>query len=485
MKFEIGKTQAANIVKNKDELMKKWQGSGNMSEKRRFLKTDGLKIDQLTYEWFIKARNKNIPLSGPIVRRKAKEIAETFNANFKASEGWLEKFRIRHSITFKCISGESASVNEQDVATFAEKLPSLIRGYDPENIYNADETGLFFRALPDKTLALKREKCSGGKMSKDRLTILHCVSMAGDKEPLLVIGKSAKPRAFKKLGANSLPVDWKSNKKAWMTCQIMTEWLRQFDRKMRLQKRKILLFVDNAASHPRDLKLTNIRILFLPPNTTAMCQPLDQGIIKNFKMFYRVLILKHILAQIDTIKSVQDLTKSIDHLDAIYFVKKAWDQVTDITIKNCFSKAKFQFKDINTTTPEEFDAEDEIPLSAYAQMEKAFIAIGSSNNVDTDDFINLDDQLVFEDDDVDSATKDAALHPEEPDEEIEDDVSVDCPLKNQIDTITAAKNLKTFAKKQGDLKAYELAKNLETHYANSIFEAKRQTTLLDFFPKNL
>jgi hypothetical protein len=41
-------------------------------------------------------KNKNIHLSGPIVKKKAKEIAETFNENFKVSEGWLEKFRIRH-----------------------------------------------------------------------------------------------------------------------------------------------------------------------------------------------------------------------------------------------------------------------------------------------------------------------------------------------------------------------------------------------------
>jgi hypothetical protein len=42
-------------------------------------------------------KNKNIHLSGPIVKKKAKEIAETFNENFKVSEGWLEKFRIRHA----------------------------------------------------------------------------------------------------------------------------------------------------------------------------------------------------------------------------------------------------------------------------------------------------------------------------------------------------------------------------------------------------
>jgi hypothetical protein len=49
----------------------------------------------------------------------------------------------------------------------------------------------------------------------------------------------------------------------------------------------------------------------------------------------------------------------------------------------------------NVKTPEEFGAEDEILLAAYdAQMQKAFIAIGNSNSVHTDDFINLDDKLV-------------------------------------------------------------------------------------------
>jgi hypothetical protein len=55
--------------------MKKWQGSGNMSEKGRFLKTEELKIDQLTFEWFIKT---NIPLSGPIVRKKSQRDCKDF-----------------------------------------------------------------------------------------------------------------------------------------------------------------------------------------------------------------------------------------------------------------------------------------------------------------------------------------------------------------------------------------------------------------------
>ena len=114
----------------------------------------------------------------------------------------------------------------------------MLLGYQCEDVYNADESGLFFRALPDKTLALKSEKCSGGKLSKERLTVLFCASMTGQKEKLLVIGKSARPRALKNVSIKDLPVIWKSNKKAWMTREIMGEWLAELDRKMGIENRK-------------------------------------------------------------------------------------------------------------------------------------------------------------------------------------------------------------------------------------------------------
>ncbi|XP_066155295.1 tigger transposable element-derived protein 3-like [Euwallacea fornicatus] len=142
VRFKIGKTQVAEIIKNRENLMKKWYSNTNVDEKRSFLKSQGLKIDQLCYKWFVESRNKGIPLTGPLVQAKAKEISETLgNKNFSASTGWLNRFRTRHNIAFKTISGESASVNPEDVKTFLEKLPSLIEKYPPRNIYNVDETG--------------------------------------------------------------------------------------------------------------------------------------------------------------------------------------------------------------------------------------------------------------------------------------------------------------------------------------------------------
>jgi len=94
----------------------------------------------------------------------------------------------------------------------------------------------------------------------------------------LVIGKSANPCCFKKIKTENLPVMYRNNRKAWMTGEIMAQWLRKLDKDMRKQVRKILLFLDNAPSHPH-MELSNVRLCFFPPNTTSVAQPMDQGII--------------------------------------------------------------------------------------------------------------------------------------------------------------------------------------------------------------
>jgi hypothetical protein len=81
---------------------------------------------------------------------------------------------------------------------------------EPRDVYSADETGLFFKVLPERTLAYKGETCHGGKHSKDRLTVLLCVNSEGsDKQVPIVIGKS---RCFKDV--KNLPIKYHANSKA-------------------------------------------------------------------------------------------------------------------------------------------------------------------------------------------------------------------------------------------------------------------------------
>jgi hypothetical protein len=66
------------------------------------------------------------------------------------------------------VCGEAKHVDGSVVSEYKPKLLQLISPYEPENIY-IYETGLFFWALPSKSLAVKGEKCTGGKMSKENL----------------------------------------------------------------------------------------------------------------------------------------------------------------------------------------------------------------------------------------------------------------------------------------------------------------------------
>jgi hypothetical protein len=76
----------------------------------------------------------------------------------------LESFWRRHSIVFNSVHRKSADVCEETVAEWREKLCALMDGYEPKDIANCDKNGLFFQALPHKTLCLKGKKCSGGKL---------------------------------------------------------------------------------------------------------------------------------------------------------------------------------------------------------------------------------------------------------------------------------------------------------------------------------
>ena len=57
----------------------------------------------------------------------------------------------------------------------------------------------------------------------------------------------------------------------------------------------ILLIMDNCGGHECDMELTGLRIEFLPPNTTALYQPLDLGLIAYSKILYRSLLPRQII----------------------------------------------------------------------------------------------------------------------------------------------------------------------------------------------
>lgn len=142
------------------------------------------------------------------------------------SNGWLQGFQSRASIHSYKRHGEEGSVQES-----AEEEMKLIREalqkYHPRDIFNCDETGLFWKRVPDRSLST--QSLPGLKQEKARISVLFCCNSDGsEKIKPLFIGTAKKPRAFAAASINigNLNLIWKSNKKAWMTSEIFEEWLR-------------------------------------------------------------------------------------------------------------------------------------------------------------------------------------------------------------------------------------------------------------------
>jgi len=219
----LPKSTISDIWKNKDTI--KSQFALDQPSKKKIRKLQFESIDGALLDWFKIQRNRNIPLNGPILLLKAEEFGKSLGEhNFKASNGWLDKWKNRHDIIFRVVSGESAVVSDEKLDTWLrDKWPNLRGSYLEKDIFNCDETGLFFKMLPNGSLHFKKELCSGGKMSKDRITILFACNGDGtEKLKPLVISKSRNPRVFKNIkDRNSLPVLYFSNKNSWMTAEVI------------------------------------------------------------------------------------------------------------------------------------------------------------------------------------------------------------------------------------------------------------------------
>jgi hypothetical protein len=341
-RFGIGKTTVCDILKCRNVYKEEYERNGSGTKCRIVNSTKYGHLNELLWKWFCQARSKNIPISGPIVQEKAAKFAEELQLDgFKGSNGWLDKWKAHYNIKSFKVNGESVSVDEEVVGDYRERLPTIIGEYNSMNIFNCDETGLYFRALPDKTLCAKGQGSKGVKAAKDRVTVMLACSATGEKLPPLVIGKPKNPRYFKSINVAELPVQYEANQKAWMTNQIFMDWIGKVNNLMKRQKRHILMFLDNATSHSHDCQLSNVTLKFFPANCTSVLQPLDHGIIRAFKARYRKHMLRSLLCKMESVDSVQALCKEINLLDAIHWIHQSWTETTSHTIVKCFHGTGF------------------------------------------------------------------------------------------------------------------------------------------------
>jgi hypothetical protein len=243
--------------------------------------------------------------------------------------------------------------------------------YLPKDVFNCDETGLFFKCTPTRTLCCADEELISGKFSKERVTHLFCVSLTGEKIDPVLIGKSKTPRGFKSLNWKKLKIKYEYNQKAWMKVEIFCRWLEDLNALMVSQNRKILLTLDNAPVHPLEVEFSNIELLFFPPKVTSKIQPLDQGIIRSFKALYKKKLNMKICFELGSNNNLKydEVVKRIKIIDALKLILEAWNDLSSVIIVECYQKAIINAKmDPKSMFKLPIPLQDENDFIAYSQV---------------------------------------------------------------------------------------------------------------------
>jgi hypothetical protein len=302
--------------------------------------------------------------------------------DFAYSKGWLARFKIRHNIACYKFHGESASADMTRVNAGRESLKAVIEEYSLNDVYNFDETGLFFKLGPSSTLATG--PVCGKNLSKERITVGLAANATGThKLTPVIVAHARRPRCFGKNFNPEIYCHYFYNKSAWMTAVVFTEWIQEVDKQMRTSKRNILMLLDNASSHKVDAELTNIRLHFLPPGTTAHIQPMDGGVIRTFKAYYRKHLIQHYLAKIENKEEA-----NINLRECLGFVSAAWDQLKESTIANCWKHVKI--------LPEEDTPDDvnlELEQKVFSEIEELVKKLQPEHEISVNEYIDLERKL--------------------------------------------------------------------------------------------
>lgn len=333
--------------------------TGKGLKRKRARQSANPELDRCMKQWIDQTNDAGIPISGPIAQAQALKFNMELDGSesFKASCGYLNRFRDRHEIKHIKLYGESRSADEQGAIDFIPELKDFLEqgNYQHEQIYNCDETGLWIKGTPKTTLCFKpnANSMSGFKQIKDRLTILLCVNKTGNHKLMpLVLGKFQNPRCFHHINRANLPVLYDHSRNAWMTREIFSRWfhgsfvpaVRKHLRSIKMEQ-KALLLMDNCPGHPAVDELVSkdgkIRVKLLPKNTTSKIQPLDQGIIENCKRNYRHEMIKEALLyrSVKETTTVTDYLKQLNIKGVIDLIHIAWTAIPSKSIANCWDKA--------------------------------------------------------------------------------------------------------------------------------------------------
>nr|XP_045609845.1 tigger transposable element-derived protein 1-like isoform X2 [Procambarus clarkii] len=283
--------------------------------------------------------------------------------------------------------GNDDAVNVAAAREFIPKLLDLGDGYSPDQVFNADVTGLYWKRLPSGMFIGEEQWSPELQASKDPLTLLLCANASGNlKLKPMLIYHLPQPYALKGTMMSRLPVLWRSNKMSCLTAFLLEDWfvnyviptLQNYFLRKNLSE-KALILVDNAPCHPEYLNDIHdtIKVIFLPKHATSLIQPRDQGVVAQFKRLYLKSILQKLLSASGGKHATlaMDFWKLYTIKDCIVCVHECWSAVTKETLNSVWQNLWLDvvkdfpgFSDTKREVQEIVDIARSIPSGGFSNI---------------------------------------------------------------------------------------------------------------------
>ncbi|XP_050685966.1 tigger transposable element-derived protein 4-like isoform X2 [Eriocheir sinensis] len=348
--YMVNRSTIKSIMKKSSSYLQCWKKGMFHPDSKRLKGPKREDIEAALYSWYKQAVATGTPVSGPILCSKALAFASKLgHVDFKATHGWLDRFKKRKNIVFG--RAPARRKREEEENSNAELKPSewqsgvlhqLLLEHEPGDIFAVEEIGLLYRTLPSHVLALRGERCAGGVRSRLRLTVLLCGNMTGtEKFPLLVVGKHPKPSSFRHV--KSLPVQYVANQKAWMTSDSFGAWLQDVDSWFVQQCRRVVVVASTLPIHAKPP--SGLRAVRLVTSPQGFVGPLRQGVTMAFKRNYRRGLLETLVNQLQREdvapggKRQRRPNTKLSLLTCLHQLATAWHSVTDSVISASFTRA--------------------------------------------------------------------------------------------------------------------------------------------------
>jgi hypothetical protein len=134
-------------------------------------------VDEALAQW-VESYQVNINISGEMIRQKVAQFLERLHPDalkFEFSSGWLAKFKQRHQIWSHRRFGESGVADTEIIEESLPRIRTILDQYALADIYNIDETGLFYHMQVDNSFATRQ--LEGRKQNKERITSLYAATL--------------------------------------------------------------------------------------------------------------------------------------------------------------------------------------------------------------------------------------------------------------------------------------------------------------------